>query len=157
MTIEKYSLYGCCDDVLEVVCMRRTLNASWKDLSFFKFSLSGFKLTVFLFILYWLPRAITGPHLGCQPSLLLQMARKRPSTSWRSKAIWTHNLSVEIISTAQSCETVLVRITTKGIFTKFRMLTNIGNGPQSGPSVFSAAKGRQVSQHCVERPKSGIW
>ena len=39
----------------------------------------------------------------------------------------------------------------------FGCLLNTGNGPQSGPSVFNAAKGRKVALHCVERPKSGIW
>ena len=42
--------------------------------------------TNFCYIIYWLPQAITDPHLGCQPSLLLQMPRERPSTSWQSEA-----------------------------------------------------------------------
>ena len=36
-------------------------------------------------------------------------------------------------------------------------LLNIGNGPQSGPPLYSKAEGRKVAQKCVERPKSGIW
>ena len=36
-------------------------------------------------------------------------------------------------------------------------LLNIGNGPQSGPSVCNAPKGREVAHHCLEMPKSGIW
>ena len=62
----------------------------WKLISINKiiFNKPLYYLHVFnvFFILDWLPRAITGPHLGCQPPLLLQMARERPSTSWRSEA-----------------------------------------------------------------------
>ena len=36
-------------------------------------------------------------------------------------------------------------------------LLNIGNGPQNGPAVYDAAKGREVAHHCVERLTSGIW
>ena len=51
-------------------------------------------------------------------------------------------------------------------------LLNIGNGPQSGPALYSKAKGREVAHqfimvcnaakgrkeahYCVEAPKSGI-
>ena len=35
-------------------------------------------------------------------------------------------------------------------------LLNIGNGPQSGPSIYNGTKGRKVAHHCVERPISGI-
>ena len=38
------------------------------------------------FTLYCLPQTITGLRLGCQPPLLLQMARERPLTSWRFEA-----------------------------------------------------------------------
>ena len=34
-------------------------------------------------------------------------------------------------------------------------LLNIGNGPQSGPSVYNGAKGRKA-HHSVEKPISGI-
>ena len=40
----------------------------------------------YLFLFYLLPRAITGPILGSQTPLVLQMTRERPSTSWRSEA-----------------------------------------------------------------------
>ena len=33
---------------------------------------------------------------------------------------------------------------------------NVGNGPQSGPSMFNAAKGRKVAHHCLEKHISGI-
>ena len=34
---------------------------------------------------------------------------------------------------------------------------NIGNGPQGGPSVSNAAKGRKEANHCIETPISSIW
>ena len=36
-------------------------------------------------------------------------------------------------------------------------LLNIGNGPQTDPSIYNGAKDSKAAHHCVMRPKAETW